>query len=132
MAISSQRKWCLQEFSTPQQREICFNGRYLGPETLLEEHGPMTILSAILIAWAICLMVFVGLVIYRSQLTRHEMDEVFLNDNVELEREIEHDDIVRRVDQIDPFLKTAGGVTALLTLSVIGIYVAQILPTVHF
>jgi hypothetical protein len=45
---------------------------------------------------------------------------------------LEHDDIVRRVDQIDPFLKTAGGATALLTLSVIGVYVAQILPTVHF
>jgi hypothetical protein len=77
-------------------------------------------------------MVFVGLIIYRSQLTRHEVDEVFLNDSVDHEREIEHDEIVRRVDQIDPFVKTAGGAAALLTLSVIGVYVAQILPTVHF
>jgi len=92
----------------------------------------MTILSAMLIAWALCLMIFVALVIYRSQLTRHEVDSVFLNENVDDSLEAEHDDIVRRVDQIDPFLKTAGGATALLTLSVIGVYVAQILPTVHF
>ena len=92
----------------------------------------MTILSAMLIAWALCLVVFVALVIYRSQLTRHEVGEVFLNDGVDNTREIEHNAIVRRVDQIDPFLKTAGGATALLTLSIIGVYVAQILPTVHF
>ncbi|HEY5328863.1 MAG TPA: hypothetical protein VIJ79_03180 [Acidobacteriaceae bacterium] len=92
----------------------------------------MTILSAMLLAWALSLLIFIALIIYRSQLTRHEVDEVFLNDSVDREREIEHDEIVRRVDRIDPFLKTAGGAAALLTLSVIGAYVAQILPTVHF
>jgi len=85
-----------------------------------------------LIAWALCLLIFFALILYRSQLTRHEVDEVFLNDTVDHDREVEHDEIVRRVDQIDPFLKTAGGATALLTLSVIGIYIAQILPTVRF
>jgi len=92
----------------------------------------MTILSAMLIAWALCLLIFFALILYRSQHTRHEVDEVFLNDTVDHDREVEHDEIVRRVDQIDPFLKTAGGATALLTLSVIGIYIAQILPTVRF
>ncbi len=92
----------------------------------------MTILSAMLMAWAVCLLIFVALMIYRSQLTRHEVGEVFLSESDDHTREMEHEEIVRRVDQVDPFLKTAGGATALLTLSVIGIYVAQILPTVHF
>jgi hypothetical protein len=92
----------------------------------------MTILPLMLIAWALCLMIFVALIIYRSQLTRHEVDQVFLNENIDQANEIEHDDIVRRVDQIDPYLKTAGGATALITVLVIGVYIAQILPTVQF
>jgi hypothetical protein len=91
----------------------------------------MTILPIMLIAWALCLMIFVALVIYRSQLTRHEVDQVFLNDNVDHSNEVEHDDIVRRVDQIEPYLKTAGGTWALITVGVIGVYIAQILPTVQ-
>jgi hypothetical protein len=92
----------------------------------------MTILPIMLIAWALCLMVFIALIIYRSQLTRHEVDQVFLNENVDHAVEEEHDDIVRRVDFIDPYLKTAGGATALVTVGVIGVYIAQILPTVQF
>jgi hypothetical protein len=92
----------------------------------------MTVLPIMLFVWALCLMIFIALIIYRSQLTRHEVDQVFLNENVDQSIELEHDDIVRRVDSIDPYLKTAGGATALITVAVIGVYVAEILPTVKF
>jgi hypothetical protein len=92
----------------------------------------MAILSMLLIAWALCLMVFVALVIYRSQLTRHEVDQIFLSENIDHVVEDEHDDIVRRVDRIDPFVKTAGGATAVLTLLMVGIYVTQLLRAAYF
>ena len=92
----------------------------------------MTPLPIMLAIWTMCTTVFIALVIYRGHLTRHEIDQVFLNDAVEHNREIEHDNIVRRVIQVDPFLKTVGGAAALLTLGIIGVYIAQVLPTARF
>lgn len=90
----------------------------------------MSTLSLMTVAWAICALAFVVLLLYRSHLERHEVSEVYLDENAEQERETENDNLVRRVDQISPYVKTAGGATALMTLVVIGIYVAQILPYV--
>jgi hypothetical protein len=93
---------------------------------------PMTLLPLMLIAWAISLTVFLALVLYRSQLTRHAVGSMFLNEVVDNPVEVENKDIMRRVDRIDPFVKTAGGFTALLTVLMVGTYVVQILPNVHF
>ncbi len=92
----------------------------------------MTVLSTLLLIWSILTAAFVALILYRGHLTRREVDGVFLNENVDHDLEIEHDEIVRRVTLVDPFVKTAGGAAALLTIAVIGVYVAQILPTVRF
>lgn len=92
----------------------------------------MSTLSLMLAAWAVCLLAFVSLVLYRSHLERHEVSEVYLDENAEQDREAENDDIVRRVDQIEPYVKTAGGATALMTLAVIAVYVVQIWPSVKF
>jgi hypothetical protein len=85
-----------------------------------------------LAVWSLSLAAFLGLIIYRGHLTRHEIDTVFLNDGVDDHHEQEHDEIVRRVSRIDPFLKTAGGAALVMTVAVIGIYVMQILPSVRF
>ncbi len=92
----------------------------------------MATLQVLIVVWSLCTGLFLVLILYRSHLTRHEVDVVFLNENAGDTRETEHDDIVRRVDKIDPFLKTAAGAAALMTIAVIGVYVAQILPTVRF
>jgi hypothetical protein len=92
----------------------------------------MAIHPLMLIVWALCLMIFVALIIYRSQLTRHEVDQMFLNENIDHTVEDEHDDIVRKVDSIDPFVKTAGGATALMTLLMVGIYVTQVVRAAYF
>jgi len=92
----------------------------------------MTTLSMMILAWLICLLVFIALLLYRSHLERHEVSEVYLDENAEGDREVENDDIVRRVDQIEPYVKTAGGATALLTLITIAIYVVRIWPSVQF
>lgn len=58
----------------------------------------MTVLSTLLIVWSMCTAIFVGMVIYRGHLTRHEIGEVFLNENVAQDRELEHVEIGRRID----------------------------------
>ena len=92
----------------------------------------MTISPWMLIVWSLSAAAFVALIIYRGHLTRHEIDTVFLNDNVDHERELEHVEIGRRVNRIDPLLKTAAVAAAFMTVLVIGLYVVQILPSVHF
>ena len=72
--------------------------------------------------------------IYRSQLTRHEVDSTLpQRGSVDHSREIEHNEIVRRVDRIDPFRKVPAAASPLtVTVVIVGIYVVQIPPTVHF
>jgi hypothetical protein len=85
-----------------------------------------------LIAWTICLTVFLVLLIYRSQLTRHAVGSMFLNEVVDNPIEVEQNDIMRRVDRIDPFVKWAAAFTAFFTVVMVGTYVVQLLPNVHF
>ncbi len=92
----------------------------------------MTLHPLLLAAWSFCLAMFIVLAIYKGHLTRHEVDTVFLNDDIVDQRETEHAALLRRVSQIEPFLRTAAGAALLMTLAVVGIYVAKILPTVHF
>jgi hypothetical protein len=90
-----------------------------------------TLLPLTLIAWTVSLTVFLALLLYRSQLTRHAVGSMFLNEVVDNPVEVEHNDIMRRVDRIDPFVKWAAAFTAFFTVVMVGTYVVQILPTVH-
>lgn len=89
--------------------------------------------DVISILWAIALTAFVALMVYRGHLTQHEEPELFLDDNADmLLRKKEHDRIVRRVQLIQPYCKSTGGLTAALTVLILGVEVARALPYVHF
>lgn len=92
----------------------------------------MTISPWMLIVWSLSAAAFVALIIYRGHLTRHEIDTVFLNENVDSERELEHAEIGRQISRVDPLLKTAAVAAAFMTVLVVGLYVVKLLPTVHF
>ena len=78
----------------------------------------------LLIVWASLVACFVGLLTYRGQLTRYEDDQLFLADN-NPEAAREQSDIVRRVNQVQPFVKIFGGAAGLMTASIVGIWVAD-------
>ena len=92
----------------------------------------MNALPAMLAVWTVCAVVFAALMLYRSHLTRHEVDQVFLDEFTNHNNEREHDDIVRRVERIRPFVQYSGGAAALLLVGMIGIYIANVLPNVRF
>jgi hypothetical protein len=85
------------------------------------------------ILWLAAVAAFTALMIARAHLTTHEIPELFLDDNADQSfRKRLHDDVVRRVNTIHPYCKNAAGLTAALTVLMVGTAVAQALPYVHF
>jgi len=85
-----------------------------------------------LVIWGVAVAAFVCLMVYRGHLSQHETDQLFLSENTpEFERE-EQESVLRRVRFIQPLCNGVGGLAALLTVAVVGLYVARLLPYVKF
>ena len=92
----------------------------------------MDALPVTFIAWGVVVAAFISLMMYRAQLSRKETDQLFLSENTpEFERE-EQESVQRRVRFIQPLCNGLGGVAALLTVALVGIYVVRLLPYVKF
>jgi hypothetical protein len=92
----------------------------------------METLPVMFIAWGVVVAAFICLMIYRGHLGNHETDQLFLSENTpEFERE-EQESVQRRVRFIQPVCNGLGGVAALLTVALVGIYVVRLLPYVKF
>lgn len=92
----------------------------------------MTALSLLLAIWGVVVAAFVCVMIYRGNLTQHETDQLFLSESSFESVHEENDDVIRRINKIQPVCKGLGGVAALLTLAIIGTYVVNVLPNVKF
>lgn len=79
----------------------------------------------LMFVWAILAASFMGLLVYRGQLTRYEDDQLFLNDNQALaaEHEREHTQLVQKLHRLKPIVTALGGAAGLVTASVVCIYV---------
>lgn len=84
----------------------------------------------LLVVWASLVACFVGLLTYRGQLTRYEDDQLFLNDQNPEEQQQQYN-IVRRVNQVQPLVRLFGGAAGLLTVSIVGIWVADALRVLN-
>jgi hypothetical protein len=92
----------------------------------------MDAMPVMLIIWGVAVAVFICLMIYRGNLSRQETDQLFLSENTpEFERE-EQETVLRRVRFIQPLCNGVGGLAALLTLTVVSIYVVRLLPYLKF
>jgi len=79
--------------------------------------------SILLIVWAVLIICFLALLVYRGQLARYEDEQLFLNnDEVSPEQEMQQS-IVRRLEKIDPIVKIVGGAAGLATACAVGVYV---------
>jgi len=78
------------------------------------------ILLALWIALAAC---FLGLLIYRSQLTRYEDDQLFLNEAADQHEQKQQAEINRRLKRLQPVLQICGGAAGLMTASIVGMFV---------
>lgn len=84
----------------------------------------------LLVIWASLVACFVGLLTYRGQLTRYEDDQLFLAEN-NPDGQRQQYDIVRRVNQVQPFVRLFGGAAGLMTASIVAIWVADALRVLN-
>jgi hypothetical protein len=74
------------------------------------------------IVWAVILTFLLILLGYRSNLTRYEEDQIFLDDaGSHLKKEQE--EILVKVNKVQPLIRVVGTVTGVLTVGIIGLYV---------
>ena len=93
----------------------------------------MHIHPALLLLWAVVSVALIGVMIYRATLTQHETDQLFLNDETTQSiNHAEHDRILARVNSIRPVYQGLWGATILMSVLIAGIYVAEVLPGMHF
>jgi len=89
--------------------------------------------NVMFVLWFIAIAAFTALMVYRGHLTQHETDELFLDDAADDSfRKQEHDEIVRRVNFIQPFCQGTGGAAALITMAIMGVEVVRAIPYIHF
>jgi len=81
----------------------------------------MDAIPVLLIVWAAILACFLGLLAYKGQLTRYEEDQLFLNEGVSHEQQLQSE-IIRKVTKIQPFVRVFGVATAVMTAGIIGIF----------
>ncbi len=84
----------------------------------------MSTMMILLIAWAGLTSILILLLIYRSTLTLHEDDQIFLSDSdSHLQREQE--ELSVKVNRITPFVRLLGAASTLLILFIGGLALYQ-------
>ena len=78
--------------------------------------------SILLIVWAVLIVCFLALLVYRGQLARYEDEQLFLGDEVTPEQQMQ-ESLVRRLQTLDPIVGIVGGAAGLATAFAVGLYV---------
>src|SRR5205085_859337 len=99
-----------------------------GPKS--EPRWLMSPLVWMLTVWGVLTAILVVLLIYRSTLTMHEDDQLFLDES-ESHMEKEQVQLMQKVDRINPFVKWLGAASGLLILVIAGVALYQQLTLVQ-
>lgn len=82
----------------------------------------MGYMPVVWIVWAAIVTALLILLVYRSNLTRYEEDQIFLDEAASHQKK-EQEDLLAKVNKIQPIIRVAMGVTGALTVCIIGVYV---------
>lgn len=82
----------------------------------------MSAIPTLLIIWGAIAACFLGLLAYRSQLTRYEDDQLFLNNDTVTHEQQEQTEIVRKVNKLQPFVRVLGVASAIMTAGILGVF----------
>jgi len=74
--------------------------------------------------WGVLTGVLVILLIYRSTLTMQEDDQLFLDDTKSA-MEQEQQELMKKVNQLNPFVKVLGAASGLMFLVLAGMFIYQ-------
>ena len=82
------------------------------------------------IVWGVLTGILIILLIYRSTLTMHEDDQLFLDES-ESHMQQEQMEIMAKVDRINPMVKVLGAASGVMILVIAGLFVYQGLTNVQ-
>jgi hypothetical protein len=91
----------------------------------------MDTLTIMIAVWGIVVAGFLAVTIYRTQIEQNETEQLYLAETEPSLTHKENDEIVRRVDRLQPIQRGMGGAAALATVLVIGVWAAQQLAKAH-
>lgn len=77
-----------------------------------------------LVVWGVLTTVLIILLIYRSTLTMHEDDQLFLGES-ESHMEKEQIEIMHKLNKVTPIVKWLGAVSGVLILVIAGMWIYQ-------
>jgi Tfp pilus assembly protein PilN len=89
--------------------------------------SPMMWLLAV---WGVLTAVLVVLLIYRSTLTMHEDDQLFLGES-ESHMEKEQVELMQKVQKLNPLVRWLGAASGMLILAIAGVWLYQGLTNVQ-
>ncbi len=89
-----------------------------------------SLLTMLLIVWAGLTAVLIVLLIYRSTLTLHEDDQLFLDD-AESHMQREQADIMRRVNRINPAVRLLSAASGVLIVAIAATWIWEGLSRVQ-
>jgi hypothetical protein len=84
----------------------------------------MSMMTMLVIAWGVMTGVLILLLIYKSTLTMHEDDQLFLGES-ESHMQAEQTELLQRMNKLTPFLRLFGALSALLIVAIVGLAMWQ-------
>jgi hypothetical protein len=84
----------------------------------------MSPMMALLTAWGVLTGILVVLLIYRSTLTMHEDDSIFLNDT-ESQMQKDQVEVLAKMNKITPIVKVLGALSGAMILAIAGLFIYQ-------
>jgi uncharacterized membrane protein YjfL (UPF0719 family) len=82
----------------------------------------MSPLAGLLIAWGVLTAILILLLIYKSTLTMHEDDSIFLNES-ESQMEKDQIEIIKKMNKITPIVKVLGALSGAMILVIAGLFI---------
>ena len=79
-------------------------------------------MTTLLIIWAVPTVLLIFLLIYKSTLTMHEDDQLFLDD-AESQLAQEQAELMQRMDKIQPYIRGLGVVSGVLIVMIFGLWI---------
>jgi Tfp pilus assembly protein PilN len=83
-----------------------------------------------MVAWGVLTGILIILLIYRSTLTMHEDDQLFLDES-ESHMEREQIELMKKLNKITPIVKWMGAVSGVMILAIAGMAVYRALQQVQ-
>ncbi len=84
----------------------------------------MSPMFGLLVAWGILTGILIILLIYRSTLTMHEDDSIFLHDT-ESQMHKDQTEVIAKMRRITPIVKVLGALSGIMILVIAGLLIYQ-------